>query len=41
MDICFQIPTNNNQSCLCGGACNHVTFPDDSDLETDEDYEEV
>ena len=33
--------TDNKQICPCGGACNHVTFLDDSDLETDKDYEEV
>ena len=41
MDVCLQIPADNKQSCSCGGACNHVNFLDDSDLETYEDYKEV
>ena len=41
MAVCLQIPADNKQSCSCGGACNHVTFLDDSNFETDEDYEEV
>ena len=41
MAVCLQIPAGNKQSCSCGGACNHVTFLDDSNFETDEDYEEV
>ena len=39
--VCLQVPLDEKQRCSCGGACNHVTFLEDSDLETDEDYEEV
>ena len=39
--VCLQVPVDEKQHCSCGGACNHVTFLEDSDLEADEDYEEV